>query len=109
MIGAVVGAFARIDAGNADLIRSRLARLPGVEPFDLDRPGALGLLIEAPDLDGAHALLTGDIRAVDGVLAAWPIYAHFDGGAPPPVPPDDAMQVPAAQGPEGAHHGVHTT
>lgn len=75
---ATVGAFARIDAAAAAAVRERLGRLDGVETFELDEPGKLGLIIEAPDLDEAHRRITREIQPAEGVLAVWPVFADFD-------------------------------
>ena len=74
----VVGAFARVEADDAVSIRRRLSDLDGIETFDLDQPGKVGLIIEGDDLDEVHAILTRDVRSVDGVLGAWPISVHLD-------------------------------
>jgi nitrate reductase NapAB chaperone NapD len=72
----VVGAFARIDGDDMEGVRHRLETLPGVSTFDLADPGKVGILIEAETVDQAHHCLTQDIRAVEGVLGAWPVYLH---------------------------------
>ena len=72
----VVGAYARIEIAGAAATVDRLGALPGVETFDLDDPGKVGLLIEAEDLDGAHEALTRRVRGARGVLGVWPIYVH---------------------------------
>ncbi|MCP3902213.1 MAG: chaperone NapD [Planctomycetes bacterium] len=102
---ATVGAFARIDAATAADVARRLEEIPGVETFPLDEPGKLGLVIEAEDLDRAHAIVTRDVRHAPGVLGVWPLYAHFDDGDEP----DD--EAPASTGctPEGSDHALNTT
>ena len=75
---ATIGAFARVDTAAAAEIRERLGRLEGVETFELDEPGKLGLIIEAPDLDEAHRRITKEIQPAEGVLAVWPVFADFD-------------------------------
>ncbi len=75
---ATVGAYVRIDTEDQAAIRSQLSRIDGVEPFDLDQPGTLGLIVEAEDIDTAHAMLTGQIRAVNGVHGAWPLYVNIE-------------------------------
>ena len=89
----IVGVYARVEADRTGEIRRRLDGLDGVETFPLREAGTLGILLEAPDLDRAHARLTGEIRGTEGVLAAWPVYMQ-DGacadsaGAPPwGIPP----------------------
>ena len=74
----VVGAFARIEANDADEIRRKLSNLDGIETFDLGQTGKVGLIIEGGDLDTVHAILTRNVRSVDGVLGAWPISVHLD-------------------------------
>ncbi|MCP4593750.1 MAG: chaperone NapD [bacterium] len=73
---AVVGAFARIDLADPQAVRDRLAEIAGITLFDLDDPGKVGLVIEADDLDRAHAKLCAEIERVSGVLGVWPVYAH---------------------------------
>jgi nitrate reductase NapAB chaperone NapD len=75
---AVVGAFARIDLSDPQAVRDRLSDVRGVTLFDLDDSGKVGLVIEARDLDAAHATLRREIENTDGVLGAWPVYAHAE-------------------------------
>ena len=70
----VVGAFARVEVDDVDATRCRLAALDGVTTFDLDRPEKVGVLIEADDLDDAHARLTTQVQRVEGVMGVWPVY-----------------------------------
>ena len=72
----IVGAFARVEVDGVDQTRRRLDGLAGVETFDLDDAGKVGLLIETTDLDSAHALLTKTIPEAEGVLGVWPIYLN---------------------------------
>lgn len=74
----IVGAFARVDSAQATVVRSSLSSLVGIDVFDLGDPGKLGLIIEAPSLEAAHARLHDDIESVAGVLKVWPVSAHFD-------------------------------
>ena len=74
----IVGAFARVEIDDSNLVRQRLSDLEGIETFELDEPGKVGLIIEGDDLDAVHAILTRDVRSVDGVLGAWPISVHLD-------------------------------
>ena len=102
---ATVGAYLRIEVDREGEVRAAVDAVDGVEAFDVEGDGKLGALIEAEDLDHAHELLVGSVKQIPGVLAAWPVYAHFgdddfgdgdfgDGGADPPVglpfadPPD---------------------
>ena len=75
---AVVGAFLRVDAESQDTIRQRLSELDGVSLLDVGEPGKVGLVIEAANMDEAHARLRDDIQGLDGVLGAWPVYANFE-------------------------------
>lgn len=75
---AVVGAFARIETERIEQVRGELARLEGVETFDLGDPMKVGILIEAGDLDAAHETLTRDVTAVEGVLGVWPVSVHLE-------------------------------
>jgi len=73
-----IGAYARVDEEEAVAVRRRLNALAGVETFELDEPGKVGLLIEALDLERANSMIKGDIRETAGVLGVWPVYADFD-------------------------------
>ncbi|MHC4943593.1 MAG: hypothetical protein ACYTG7_11305 [Planctomycetota bacterium] len=84
---ALVGAFARIDPRMMGQVVDELAALGGVETFDLDDPGKVGILIASSDLDAAHETLTRKVRAVEGVWGAWPVFVHHEGG------PQDAEQA----------------
>jgi len=75
---AVIGAFVRIDVESAVAVRRKLSEMDGVSPFDLDEPDKIGLVIEAVDLDEAHAKLGGDIKGLEGVFGAWPVYVNFE-------------------------------
>ncbi len=75
---AVVGAFARVDPKDVPATRARLEQLDGVSIFDLDEPPKVGILIEADDIDTAHAILTRQVKVVDGVWGVWPIYVHAE-------------------------------
>jgi len=35
------------------------------------------VLLEAEDLDSAHAILREKIEPTEGVLAAWPVHSDF--------------------------------
>ena len=74
----VVGAFARVEIDDSDAVRHRLSSLEGIETFELDEPGKVGLIIEGDDLDSLHAILTRNVRSVEGVLGAWPVSVHLD-------------------------------
>jgi len=105
---AAVGAFARIEPTAAGEVAGRLDRIPGVETFLLDEPGKLGLVIEADDLDRAHAILTTDVRRTPGVLGVWAIYAEVDDGEDT-EDADDAQPNTTASALEGVDHAPHTT
>ena len=94
----VVGAFARVETDPPDVVRQRLTELEGVETFELDDPGKIGLIIEGDDLDTVHAILTEGVRSVDGVLGAWPISVHLDDelqddGSDAPSPEENARSA----------------
>ncbi len=78
----ILGAFLRVEADRAAVVRESLARLPGVEPFDLDDAGKLGLVIEAPDLDAARDLVERAIPRTAGVLAVWPVFVNNEDALP---------------------------
>jgi len=81
-IMATVGVYARIDTSQAPTIREDLNQLPGVSTFELDDPQKLGLIIEAPSVRAAHDVLTEDVAALRGVLAAWPVYMNVEDELP---------------------------
>ncbi len=85
---AIVGAYARVDQRDLDGVRSRLEAIDGVELFDLEDPGKVGLLIETTDLDKAHAMVCQVIGCQEGVLGVWPVFADAvpDDGPWPPSP-----------------------
>ena len=74
----VVGAFARVELDDSKSVRQRLSDLEGIETFELDEPGKVGLIIEGDDLDAVHTILTQRVRSVAGVLGAWPVSVHLD-------------------------------
>ena len=78
----IVGAMARLKPGRDDDVRRRLEHVDGVEVSDVQRPGTVGLIVEARDVDAAHRILTREISAVDGVLAVWPVSAWYDDDGP---------------------------
>lgn len=75
---ATVGAYIRFDGQHEATVRRELSKMTGVELFELDQPGMLGLIVEADSIDAAHAVLTRDVRAVDGVTGAFPIYVNIE-------------------------------
>ena len=73
-----IGVFIRTATGQLGEVVERLREICAVEAFELDTPGALGAVFEAPSLEAAEARLTQDIQTMDGVLSAWPIHASLD-------------------------------
>ena len=73
-----VGALARVQITVREDTKRELAALPGVETFDLEDEQQLGVLIEAPSLDEAHAVLSKDIPRATGVLCVWPVYMNHE-------------------------------
>jgi nitrate reductase NapAB chaperone NapD len=74
----LVGAVARVVPGANEDVRRRLERLEGVESPPDERPGMVGVVIEADDPGAAHRILTEDVAATEGVLAVWPVSAWYD-------------------------------
>ena len=72
----VVGAYARVVDEAA--VRPILDAIEGVDCFDVDSPGVLGLLVETEAADHADQLLRGTIRQVDGVLGVWTVSVEHD-------------------------------
>lgn len=52
--------------------------MAGVSTFAIAAPDQIGLLIEASDLDAAHACLRQRIDIVPGVLGTWPVAVEMD-------------------------------
>ena len=73
---ALVGAFARVEPGATQRVRTILGSIGGVHPFELKTPDRVGVLIEARDLDAADTLLTSTVRTTPGVLGVRAVYAH---------------------------------
>ncbi len=81
----IIGALAIVEVALAEAVQDRLRALAGVTPFPVDDPAStsatlstrLGVLIEAPTLDDGYHLLRHNIETIEGVLAIWPVYAHF--------------------------------
>lgn len=76
----IIGALAIVEVALAEAVQDRLRALAGVTPFPVDDPTKLGLLIETAALDDGYHLLRHDIETIEGVLAVWPVYAHFGTG-----------------------------
>ncbi len=91
----VVGVLARIDTTRTREVSTALEAIHGVSVFEVPPPpaggevegGRIGLLIEAEDLDAAHAVLRGQVDRTSGVLGTWPVAVESgDGfGAPSAV------------------------
>ena len=75
---AIVGAYARIDIKDPQVVQGRLDALEGVETFDLDAPGTIGLVIEAEGLDAAHDAVSQVVAGTVGVLGVWPVFVHTE-------------------------------
>ncbi|MBK8975900.1 MAG: hypothetical protein IPM29_08225 [Planctomycetes bacterium] len=78
----IIGVLARVDVATRGDTRLRLERLEGVSTFDLASPDKLGVLIEASDVDAAHATLQQQVGHTPGVLAVWPVSIESDGFEP---------------------------
>jgi nitrate reductase NapAB chaperone NapD len=76
MVMPIVGALARVEFENLAKTRDRLNALSGVETFDLDQPGKIGILIEVNDLDAAHTLVATTIPQTEGVMGVWPVFVN---------------------------------
>ena len=97
--GVLVGAYARVQAGQRHESHSALVAIDGVETFELTDPDRIGILIEAASLECAHDILTKQVRTALGVLGVWPV--SVDG-----LPADD---VPAGEREAGDAHIEPTT
>ncbi len=86
----VVGVLARIEVSEGEHVRRRLARLEGVETFELQEPEKLGILIEAQSVDLAHRKLLDEVEKVEGVLGVWPVSLETDYTEAPKGPVGDA-------------------
>ncbi len=78
-MAAVVGVYARVEAGQRGRVLEALAGMTGVMPFDLEDPGQLGIVVEAGSLEAAHRVVTCELARVSGLLGCWPVYAHEEG------------------------------
>ena len=72
-----VGVFVRAEIEEIDQVAGRLQALESVSTFELEDPGGIGVLLEGLDADEAYLKLTGEVMAVEGVLAAWPIHTEL--------------------------------
>ncbi len=73
-----IGVLVRVDEATSPGVEQRLNEIPGVGTFELEEPGTVGVLIQARDLDDAHDSLCRRVRAVDGVLCAWPVHTQLE-------------------------------
>ena len=83
-----VGVLVRVESDSLREVDSALGEIPGVTTLELEEPGSIGIVIEAPDLDSAHSLLCDRVQRTAGVLAAWPIHTQLE------APPFDASHQP---------------
>lgn len=72
-----VGVFVRAEIDEIGQVAERLDALESVSTFELEDPGALGVLLQGLDADEAYLKLTQEVMAVEGVLAAWPIHTEL--------------------------------
>jgi len=79
----IVGILVRLEEEHRAEVAERLSAIEGVSTFEVEQPGSLGALLEAPDLDRAHAILREQIEPTEGVLAAWPVHSDFSDDEPP--------------------------
>jgi hypothetical protein len=87
----LIGVLARITSDQRSVVWADLEARPGVQPFEVDDPDRLGLLLEASSLAAAHDRLTDEINKVEGVLGTWPVYT------------DLSAETDAEQAVRGAH------
>ena len=73
----VVGALVRLEIQLRDRATQLLDQLEGVSTFSIGERGRIGVIVEADSIRAAHARLTEQIQAVPGVLAVWPVFAHY--------------------------------
>lgn len=76
----VVGVLARVASERRAAFAGACAELPGVTVFAVAGADRLGLLVEAPDLETAHALLRTRIDSMPGLLGTWPVAVEMDQG-----------------------------
>jgi len=75
---AVLGVLVRIERSDRESIVSRLGDVDGANLVSLEEDGRVGLLIEADTMDEARRILASNVDAADGVLATWPVFAHYE-------------------------------
>lgn len=76
-----VGVLARVADRERAAVKQHIDALPSVETFEVEAEGKMGMVIEAVNIDTAHAILREQIDTVDGVLGTWPVSLEMDGGA----------------------------
>ncbi len=89
---ALVGVLARVDRDQRQAVWKDLESDAGLTPFRIEDENRMGILIEAPTLDGAHVILKERINPVPGVLGTWPVYMYSD-----PVEDCDSTEAPATE------------
>ena len=75
-LASCIGLLLRTRPGEETRVRNRLGALPRVETFPVDAPGAVGVWLEADGEREAHDRIERELRSVEGVLAAWPVFAY---------------------------------
>ncbi|MAE67849.1 MAG: hypothetical protein CMJ18_26645 [Phycisphaeraceae bacterium] len=91
---ATIGGYVRFLPGQELSVRDGLSAIRGVELFDLDRPGTVGVIIEAGSLDDAHGVLERDLRRVEGVTGCFPVYVNIEDESDIPRPSAGAPEMP---------------
>ena len=82
-----VGVFVRARVEDVDEVATRLDSLEGVSTFELEEPGAIGVLLQEPDLVPASTTVeTGTVAFVQAEVAA-PEFS--DNAFPPTLPTDE--------------------
>ena len=82
---AVLSVLARIDEHRRDRLLEELRHVEGVTPFGLGEQDRLGFFIEAPTLASAESILASKIDPLEGMHAAWPVFAKEDPIVAPPA------------------------
>ena len=75
---AVLGVLLRVEQSLREQVSEQLASLPGVEFFPVDDPLRMGVVIEAATTTEAEFIYHEQVQAVEGVLGAWPVFAHAE-------------------------------
>lgn len=90
----IIGALASVEVALAEAVQQSMAALAGVTPFPVGDPTRLGLLIEATTVDDGYRLLRHEIEKIEGVVAIWPVYAHFGTEANTRLTEQDPLSSP---------------